>query len=60
MKAALTNAVWAGLAAVAVLWPGHLIGPLDGVPLDGRVEAVVIGLVLPSLWWLDRQALKAL
>lgn len=46
--------VWAAAAAVAVLWPGRAIGPLDGVPLDGRVEAIVLGLVLPALWWFDR------
>jgi hypothetical protein len=55
----MTRAVWAVLGAVAVLWPGRLIGPLDGAPLDGRLEAVIIGMVLPSLWWLDRRAVTA-
>ncbi len=59
MKPALTRALWTVLSATAVLWPGRLIGPLDGAPLDGRFEAVVIGLVLPSLWWLDRRAVSA-
>lgn len=59
MKPALTRALWSVLGAAAVLWPGRLVGPLDGAPLDGRLEAVVIGLVLPSLWWLDRRAVTA-
>ena len=46
--------VWTFAAAIALLWPARLIGPLDGVPLDGRLEAVVIGLAVPVLWWLDR------
>jgi hypothetical protein len=37
--------LWAGLAAVAVLWPARLAGPLDGAPLDQLSEAIVIGLV---------------
>jgi hypothetical protein len=53
---ALTRALWAVLGAVALLWPARLIGPLDGAPLDSPVEAVAIGLLLPSLWWLDRRA----
>ncbi len=26
----------------------------DGVPLDGRAEAVIVGVIVPALWWLDR------
>lgn len=59
MTPAVTRAMWSVLGVVAVLWPGRLVGPLDGAPLDGRLEAVVIGLVLPSLWWLDRRAVSA-
>jgi hypothetical protein len=59
MRGAALSALWALATAAALLWPGRLIGPLDGAPLDGRLEAIVIGLVLPSLWWLDRQAWRA-
>ena len=45
----MTTALWAIVAVVAVLWPGRLAGPLDGAPLDGRLEALVIGLLLPWL-----------
>jgi hypothetical protein len=50
--------IWTVLAALALLWPSRVIGVLDGAPLDGRVEATVIGLLLPSMWWLDRHATK--
>jgi len=36
----------------ALLWPGRVDGALGGVPLDLPVEAVLIGLVAPVLWWL--------
>lgn len=44
---------WAwGLAAiVALLWPARTAGPLDGLPLDGVAEAILIGVVFPSLLW---------
>jgi hypothetical protein len=45
-------ALWTLLLAVAVLWPGRVLSPLDGVPLSGRAEAVLLGVVLPALWWI--------
>jgi hypothetical protein len=39
------------LAAVAVLWPCRISGLFDGVPLDGRAEAMLVGAVFPALWW---------
>jgi hypothetical protein len=45
---------WFVLAAVALLWPSRFIGPLDGAPLDAPADALVIGLVVPALWWLNR------
>ena len=45
--------MWTFLLAAAVLWPGRVLSPLDGAPLNGQAEAVVIGIVLPVLWWLD-------
>ena len=52
-----TTLVWTLLAAIAVLWPSRAIGPLDGAPLDARAEAILIGMVLPWLWWFDRRAI---
>lgn len=53
------TAAWAVLAVVAVLWPSRFIGPLDGAPLDGYADALVIGLLLPSLWWLSRDRFRS-
>ena len=39
----MTTALWAVVAAAALLWPARLAGPLDGAPLDERLEALVIG-----------------
>ena len=50
--------LWGMAALVALLWPGHLSGPLDGIPLDGAAEAILLGLVVPILWWLDPGYLK--
>jgi hypothetical protein len=49
-----TRLLWSTAAVVALLWPARTLGLLDGVPLDNRVEALLVGLVLPALWWLDR------
>lgn len=47
------GALW-GCAAIAVLlWPDHLSGPLDGAPLDRVLEAILLGLLPPFLWWLS-------
>src|SRR3954470_12955586 len=46
--------VWAAVLMLAVLWPSRVLSPLDGVPLDGVVEAIVIGLAIPVLLWLRR------
>jgi hypothetical protein len=54
MTPARSTLLWTVLAAVALLWPARMIGALDGVPLDGRLDAIVIGLAVPALWWLDR------
>lgn len=42
-----------------MLWPSRFIGPLDGAPLDGHADALVIGLLLPSLWWLSRDRFRS-
>jgi len=45
------------LLAAGLLWPAHALSTFDGVPLDGRIEAIVIGVVFPALWWADRSVL---
>ena len=34
----MTTFLWAALAAVALLWPAALAGPLDGIPLDTGLD----------------------
>lgn len=45
----MATIAWAALSAIASLWPGRLAGPIDGVPLDQPLEAILLGL---ALWWL--------
>jgi hypothetical protein len=42
---------WGLIAAAALLWPAHALGIVDGIPLDGRVEALLVGVLFPTLWW---------
>jgi hypothetical protein len=56
--ARIATGLWGGLALLAVLWPGHLDGPLDGLPLDGVTEAILLGLTAPILWWLQPSFLQ--
>jgi len=57
MRFRRTSWAWGLLAVVALLWPARLNGPLDGAPLDGVAEALLIGLVFPALWWFRPQFL---
>ena len=50
----MLTAAWSLVAAIALLWPGRVLGMFDGAPLSGAAEAIVIGLVVPALWWFDR------
>ena len=45
---------WTGVLMAALLWPSRVLSPLDGMPLDGPVEAIAIGLAVPVLIWLHR------
>jgi hypothetical protein len=45
--------LWGSAAIVALLWPARLEGWLDGLPLDRAPEAILLGLVVPFLWWLQ-------
>jgi hypothetical protein len=48
---------WGIVGAGALLWPSRLSGPLDGIPLDTTGKALVLGIVLPVLWWFHSQFL---
>ena len=45
-------------AAVALLVPSRLSGPLDGMPLSGVAEALAIGLLFPMLVWREPAFLR--
>jgi hypothetical protein len=50
--------MWRVVALVALLWPSHLSGVLDGAPLDRPVEALILGLLVPVLLWLHPSFLR--
>jgi hypothetical protein len=52
------TAVWTAALAIGLLWPDRTLALFHGAPLDGRVEAVLVGVLFPSLWWLDRSVLR--
>jgi len=45
----MTNLLWAALAAIALLWPSTIAGPLDGAPLDTFLDAAVLGMAAAAL-----------
>src|SRR2546423_48701 len=47
----LVRMLWSAAAVMALLWPAHTVGPLDGIPFDTRAEALLLGLALPAVWW---------
>lgn len=51
-------ALWFVLTLAAAWWPSRFIGPLDGAPLDRPAEAILLGLALPWLLWLGREAAR--
>lgn len=54
----MTTFIWAALAAVALLWPAALAGPLDGAPLDTGLDAVLLGVVAAALIALEPRVLR--
>ena len=48
----MATTFWSIALLAAVLWPGRLIGPLDGAPFDAPHEALLLAAVLPMLWFL--------
>ena len=43
--------LWSALTLLALLWPAKIPGLFDGAPLDGALEAILVGLVVPILCW---------
>ena len=53
-----SRAIWIVALAVGVLWPSRVLSPLDGIPLSGAFEAVLLGVALPALVWLNPVGLR--
>lgn len=47
------TAFWILSAFLVLWWPSHVVGPLDGAPLDTAADAVLLGLLFPTLCWLS-------
>jgi hypothetical protein len=54
------TAVWLLVAAVALWWPAHVAGPLDGAPLDTVAEVIALGVLFPLLACLHRTFLSSM
>ena len=52
-------ALWFVLLLAGAWWPSRFLGPLDGAPLDRPAEAILLGLLLPWLFWLGRDASRS-
>ena len=50
--------VWGCLAIGALLWPDRVSGPIDGVPLDRVLEALLVAVVVPALWFVHPHFLR--
>src|SRR6266568_2782067 len=55
----VTRQLWSVVLAAGLLWPARTLGPLDGLPLNGTAEAIVIAVAIPFLWVTHRQFLDA-
>src|SRR5262249_38152884 len=51
LRVLMTTFLWGLLGAAALVWPDRVNGPFDGAPLDRPLEALLIGFVVPILWW---------
>lgn len=50
---------WWGLACLlAFWWPSRVSGLFDGAPLNGDIESLAAGLIVPALWWFHRSFLS--
>lgn len=51
MAGGARGAAWCALTLLVLLWPAKIAGPLDGAPLDGGIEAIAVGFIVPVLCW---------
>ena len=55
----MTRALWSMLLVAALYWPSRALSILDGLPLNGVAEAIVLGVAMPFLWVVHRRFLDA-
>ena len=53
----MKRAFWSAVLIGALYWPGRTLSAMDGLPLNGVAEAIVLGLAVPFLWIVDRRFL---
>ncbi len=58
-KGGLREFAWCALTLVVLFWPAKVPGAFDGAPLDGAAEAVVLGLLVPTLCWFHYHFLRS-
>ncbi len=58
-RPALRAFAWCALTLAVLFWPAKIPGMFDGAPLDGGVEAVIAGLIVPILCWFYPQVFAA-
>jgi len=46
----MSNAILAGAALIALLWPSRIGGPFDGAPLDSPFEAIAVAAAIFAVW----------
>jgi hypothetical protein len=54
----MASTLWGLLLIAGAIWPSRVIGPLDGAPLDQRLEAIEFVLLLPAAWVLHPAFLR--
>ena len=52
------SVLYVSLAAIALLWPDRISSPIDGIPLDRTLEAILVGGVFPTLCVLHRDFVR--
>ncbi len=51
MRGGARGVAWCAFTLLVLIWPANIAGVFDGAPLDGGLEAIALGLVVPVLCW---------
>ncbi len=55
----MASVAWGMALAAALVWPGRVVGPLDGAPIDTTIELLVLAVAIPAVWWFHPSYLKS-